>query len=362
VIVFCHLLNDRSGSPTVLRSTIEALGTHDKALLFIGSQGRGVLEGANVMTRRYWYRRSRFQIVTLFNYLLSQVLLYWALSRSRDIPHDATVFVNTLLPFAAMLWGRRTKRTVVVHIHEVSISPAPLRRLLTRFAASCADHLIYVSEDHLDRLPIYGPPAEVVSNPISPTLIKKSKSVQYVPRRTGAFEVVMLASLRSYKGIEEFMALAYELRLHDDISFTLVLNAKFEEVCAFKCRWAFVDNVSLHPRTNDPSLFYANADLVLNLSRQNEWIETFGLTIVEAMAFGVPVIVPTVGGPKEIVSHGIEGYCIDSYDSAALKIAILELAHNPNTAIAMSKAARARSREFSFDAYVGKLLRILTEL
>ena len=60
--------------------------------------GAGVLEEADVPTRRYWYRRNRLRIVTLFTYFASQVALYWALVRSRDIPRDATVFVNTLLP------------------------------------------------------------------------------------------------------------------------------------------------------------------------------------------------------------------------------------------------------------------------
>ena len=41
-IVFCDLLNDRSGSPMVLRATLDALDARDVGLLFVGSQGRGV--------------------------------------------------------------------------------------------------------------------------------------------------------------------------------------------------------------------------------------------------------------------------------------------------------------------------------
>ena len=144
MIVFCHLLNDRSGSPTVLHATLEALGARDSWLLFVGTQGRGVLEESGVPTRRYWYRRSRHRILTLFTYLASQAALYRALTCSRDIPRDATVFVNTLLPFAAMLWGRQTGRRVVVHVHEVSITPGPLRRFLTGCAGHFADLLLYV--------------------------------------------------------------------------------------------------------------------------------------------------------------------------------------------------------------------------
>ena len=110
MIVFCHLLNDRSGSPTVLRATMDALRNCEEGMLFVGSQGSGVLDGAEVPTRRYWYHRSRYRLVTLFTFFASQLMLYRALSRARDIPSEAIIFVNTLLPIGAMLWGRRTGR------------------------------------------------------------------------------------------------------------------------------------------------------------------------------------------------------------------------------------------------------------
>jgi hypothetical protein len=211
LIVFCHLLNDRSGSPTVLHATLEALHASEDGVLYVGSQGRGVLEEAGVPTRRYWYRRSRHRIVTLFTYFASQAALYRALARSRDIPRDATVFVNTLLPFAAMLWGRRTGRRVVVHVHEVSITPGPLRRFLTGCAGRSADLLLYVSIDHHARLPIEGPPARIVPNPVSPALA--ARACEHIPRQDGPLRVLMLASLRGYKGVEEFIALAAVLNV-----------------------------------------------------------------------------------------------------------------------------------------------------
>src|SRR5690606_24022682 len=151
----------------------------------------------------------------------------------------------------------------------------------------------------------------------------------YAPRRSGAFEVLMLASLRGYKGVDEFMALAYALRPRKDIHFTLVLNADTTEVADFATRHPDAMNITVHPRTDDPAVFYASADLVLNRSRVDQCIETFGLTLVEAMIFGVPVIAPPVGGPAEIITDGREGFLIDSRDGAALRCAVCELADNP---------------------------------
>jgi glycosyltransferase involved in cell wall biosynthesis len=308
-----------------------------------------VLEESGVPTRRYWYRRSRHRIVTLFTYIASQAALYRALTRSREIPNDATVFVNTLLPFAAMIWGRRTGRRVVVHVHEVSITPWPLSRFLKACAGRCADLLLYVSNDHLARLPIEGPPALVVPNPINPALTVRADT--HLQPQDGIFRVLMLASLRGYKGVEEFMALAEALNDRSDIAFDLVLNAEANDVAAFAQRHARASTVTIHPRTDDPAQFYGNADLVLNLSRVDQWIETFGLTLVEAMTFGVPVIAPPVGGPVEIVTHGTEGFCIDSRDVAALREAVLKLADDSEIYQTMARAARKRAQDFSFYAY-----------
>lgn len=360
MIVFCHLLNDHSGSPIVLRATMEALGHRENGVLYVGSQGPGVLDQAGVPTRRYWYRRSRYRIVTLVTYLVSQIALYRALSRARDIPTDAVIFVNTLLPFAAMLWARRRTSLVVVHMHEISITPAPLRFFLTQCARRRASLLLYVSNDHHARLPIGGPAARVLPNPVSPALARRAAG--HVARPTGCFNVLMLASPRLYKGVKEFIALAETLKTRADIAFTLVLNADLDEARVFAARHSRTGNCTIHPRTDDPADFYQNADLVLNLSRVDQWIETFGLTLAEAMTFGIPVIAPPVGGPAEIVTHGREGFCIDSRDIPALGAAVVLLVDNPDTYATMSEAARTRSRDFSFDAYSTALQAILADI
>jgi glycosyltransferase involved in cell wall biosynthesis len=349
LIVFCHLLNDRSGSPTVLSSTLNALDAHNNGLLYVGSQGQGVLDENDVPIRHYWYRRSLYRPITFFTYFASQVSLYRSLSRSQDSPLDATVFVNTLLPFAAMLWGRRTRRRVIVHIHEISIMPRLLSWFLKRCAARSAELLIYVSKDHFSRLIIKGPESRIIPNPVSPLLVARVNEKN--SRQLGRFRVLMLASPRLYKGIKEFFALAADLQARTDITFDLVLNADPKEVETIaECQTDAV-NITIYPRTNDTGRFYLEADLVMNLSRVDQWIETFGLTIVEAMTFGIPVITPPIGGPAEIVTHGVEGYCIDSRDGVALRKAVLALADDMTNYSAMSQAALLRAKNFTYDAY-----------
>lgn len=359
MLIFCHLLNDNSGSPIVLRSTIEALSATNQGQIFVGSHGAGVLDQINLPKRYYYYRRSRYKIITFLNYLVSQTSLYVALSRSKLIYDDTVVFVNTLLPFGAMLWARRNGVPLIVHIHEISITPKPLRTLLLTCARYCADQLIYVSHDHLLRLPIEGVKSEILYNPVSSIITERS--VNHVRVNRDRFTVLMLASPRSYKGLAEFVNLANSLKLRDDICFHLVLNADTYEAKLFAKNQASLSNLTVFPRTDSPADFYEKADLVVNLSRVDQWIETFGLTLVEAMSFGLPVIGPPVGGPVEIITHGKDGFCIDSRDTEALSQAVLKLVDDPETYAAMSMTARARSKNFSFAAYASNLNLIMDD-
>ncbi|WLE00544.1 glycosyltransferase family 4 protein (plasmid) [Agrobacterium leguminum] len=351
MIVFCHLLNDRSGSPRVLCSTMEALGEVYETRLYIGSQGRGSLENVSALKRRYWYRRSRLRIVTMFNLMVSQIRLYRMLSAARDIPADAVIYMNTLLPFGAALWAKRNRRRLICHVHEISISPAPFRRFLTGIVARAADLLIYVSEDHMKRLPIASQRAVVQFNPVQSCLRKRGEATPFSPRRSGSFEVLMLASARDFKGIPEFFGLAQAMSDRPDIAFKLVLNADGTEITRYLGSRKIPANVGIYSQTDDPSNFYASADLVVNLSRIDLWVETFGLTLIEAMSFGVPVVAPPVGGPTEIVTGGEEGFLIDSRNPEALVEAVQLLADDPGLSMKMSAAARKKSAQFSQEAY-----------
>ena len=58
--------------------------------------------------------------------------------------------------------------------------------------------------------------------------------------------------------------------------------------------------------------FYNEAYIVLNMSDKTCFIDTFGMTALEAMSAGLPVIVPTEGGIAEMVTNGMDGFKIDS--------------------------------------------------
>jgi len=70
------------------------------------------------------------------------------------------------------------------------------------------------------------------------------------------------------------------------------------------------------------------------------WYEGFPLTIAEAFACGLPVIVPKLGSMAEIVEDGVTGLHFEAGNSADMAAKIQWATTNPETMITMGKKAR----------------------
>lgn len=89
---------------------------------------------------------------------------------------------------------------------------------------------------------------------------------------------------------------------------------------------------------------YANMDLFVFPSRT----DTFGNVIQEAAASGVPAIVTSEGGPKDLVTHGVTGFVAPT-DAEFLQ-RVVELCRAPERLRTMGGAARERVLSASWDA------------
>ncbi len=81
---------------------------------------------------------------------------------------------------------------------------------------------------------------------------------------------------------------------------------------------------------------YASSDIFVFPSTT----DTFGNVIIEAQAAGLPVIVSDVGGPRELVSDGVNGLITKALDVADFTAAIRRLVEDEPLRKAMSAAAR----------------------
>ena len=84
--------------------------------------------------------------------------------------------------------------------------------------------------------------------------------------------------------------------------------------------------------------------------------ETFGQTIQEALASGVPVVATGTGGPVDLVRSSIDGWLYRPGDLADLRARVEDLAGDEAKRIAFGRAARESVRERTWQALSDQLL------
>lgn len=359
-IIAVHLLNDRSGSPLVLRQSLAVLAEAGYGIdLLTATPGEpGFLSDLpGVTLHPLAYRWSASQWRTLLNFVLVQLVVFWKVLRLAR--PGRVVYVNSLLPAGAALAARCRGARVVYHLHEVSLRPAALRRVLCAVAQRTAHRLLCVSEHVRTTLALPVAGQQVVYNALAPSFIAEANraSLPYVSPRP--FVVLMACSLRDYKGVPEFFALARSL---PEMSFELVLNASPAAVADYTAQHSVPNNLRLFAAAADMHPHYHRAAVVVNLSRPDEWVETFGMTILEGLAYGRPVLVPPVGGVAEVNVHAHTGFAINGRDLGALQHALRLLHRNGPVYARMAAAARQRAATFAPERFAEQVLGAFGEL
>ena len=339
-IIAVHLLNDFSGSPLVLSQLLRGFAEKKTDIDLFTSDTKGFLsdiEGVNQNTIPYHW--SSLKLLTLFHFLLFNAKLFSKIIRYSN--QDVKIYINTLLPFGAALAGYFIRKKVIYHVHETSIKPAILKRFLRWVVKISAMEIIYVSSFLKEKETIRGVPSKVIYNSLSHEFLKKVK----IDTHKQDFRVLMLCSLKKYKGTEQFIALA---RKTNFIQFDLVLNATEEEVKDYVIKSDMPDNCFIYPATDDVHAFYRKASVVINLSLPDQWLETFGMTILEGMHYRLPAIVPHAGGPRELVEHGKNGFLVDPYNIDDIQKYLHKYFSDHQLYLNHSHYAAQVARQFSF--------------
>ncbi len=129
----------------------------------------------------------------------------------------------------------------------------------------------------------------------------------------------------------------------------LVIHGEGEErpaLTALIARLGLEDRVSLPGICREPERAYGCASVFCLSSRY----EGFGLVLIEAMAFGLPIVsTDCETGPRELLTPGQDALVVATGNAEALATALLTVINEPETASRIAAAARRKAGAFALE-------------
>jgi glycosyltransferase involved in cell wall biosynthesis len=302
-IIFIHLLNDFTGSTNVLSTVIDCLESNFN-ITIITSRSDGFLSKFLLTNHKHYfnfYKWHRFKIVTFLLFFITQIQLFlWVIFKSNK---NDLIYINTILPFGASLASFLLGRKFLYHVHENMRSKKFIYHI-PRFIFSRVNKNSILVSNYLVQNSLNLNAYNVIYNCLDYRFLNVNKFNSFEERDT----VLMVSSFKHYKGVYNFVKLA-ENNLN--IKFNLILNICDNELSIFLSNNKIPENLIVEAVKTDLVLSYSRARILLVLSDPKYWIETFGMTIIEGFSCGTPSIAPNVGGPKELIKNGVNGYLVD---------------------------------------------------
>jgi L-malate glycosyltransferase len=111
-----------------------------------------------------------------------------------------------------------------------------------------------------------------------------------------------------------------------------------EEIGGLVRRYGLEKVFSIKGFINEVSVFYRGLDVYLNTSRH----EGIPMSVLEAMAHGLPVVAPDIGGLREVLEDGVQGFLVQGRDPRAYADKCLLLRRDRLLRENMAAAARER--------------------
>lgn len=173
-----------------------------------------------------------------------------------------------------------------------------------------------------------------------------------------AFVISSVAHLIKEKGIDYLLKAAKIIvDNHNDVYFLIVGTGKEEnELKALTSELGIVEKVRFLGSRDDSEKILSISEVFVCPSL---WLEAFGLTNIEAMACGIPVIASKVGGIPEIIEDNITGILVNTKDSQALADAMERLYSDPELRKSMGQRSLERATEhFDLDRAVNEIISI----
>jgi N-acetyl-alpha-D-glucosaminyl L-malate synthase BshA len=174
--------------------------------------------------------------------------------------------------------------------------------------------------------------------------------------------IVHTSNFRPVKRVQDAIRIFHEIRKKMEARLLLIGDGPDRSQCELLAReLQLQDDVRFLGKQTVVVDVLSIADLFLMPSQS----ESFGLSALEAMACGVPVVSSSVGGLPELQVHGQTGYIAEIGDIDRMARYAIDLLSNPTKHGLFAEAALARALEFDaskivpmYERYYEKILSI----
>lgn len=159
-----------------------------------------------------------------------------------------------------------------------------------------------------------------------------------------AVVAIAVARFRPSKGLRYLIEACDALADIEQFHLLIVGSGADEEpYTSLVNRSAMATRIHVTGRREDALKLTAAADLLVQASVDGEGLPR---SIVEALAFGKPIVSTTAGGAKEVLEEGKTGYLIPPGDSGAIACSVRRLVEDPEQRHAMAERCKnlVRSR------------------
>ena len=181
-------------------------------------------------------------------------------------------------------------------------------------------------------------------------------------RLEGKRVIAFTGRLVPHKGVDVIVQALRELP-SDVVLLVIGAGPRLPDLVGLADRSGVADRVRFCPAVSDDDLpRYLALAQVFVFPSQNR-LEGFGLTVAEAMAVGLPVVIADVPGVREVIEEGREGLLAEPLIASDLAKKVRYLLDNPTLARAMGTAGRRRAEaRYGATIVAGQLIRLYERL
>jgi glycosyltransferase involved in cell wall biosynthesis len=188
---------------------------------------------------------------------------------------------------------------------------------------------------------------KIIYNGVSPEFLSQANENRLKSNADGTYRITYVGRLVKIKGVDLLVQAVADIAGEKNVVLDVVGDGEersnLEEMAE---KLGVAENVHFHGQQADVGRFLKKSDMFVYPSVCQE---VFGISIVEAMAYGLPCVANNVGGIPEIIEDGKNGFLTKTPTAGALAETIrrvIRLYENGGID-EISRCAKARAQEFS---------------